>query len=46
MAEAITLLHPTGVDVCSGVESVPGIKDREKVKRFLKNVRCVLEGSG
>ena len=46
VAEAITLLHPAGVDVCSGVESAPGIKDREKVKRFLKNVRCVLEGSG
>lgn len=44
VAEAITLLHPAGVDVCSGVESTPGIKDREKVKRFLKNVRCVLEG--
>lgn len=44
VAEAITMLHPAGVDVCSGVESAPGIKDREKIKRFLKNVRCVLEG--
>ena len=31
----------TRVDVCSGVESQPGIKDRELLKRFVEEVRNV-----
>jgi phosphoribosylanthranilate isomerase len=27
------------VDVCSGVERAPGIKDVEKLKRFMENVK-------
>ncbi len=37
--EALGLLQPAGVDVCSGVERAPGIKDVERLKRFMENVR-------
>jgi phosphoribosylanthranilate isomerase len=36
---AMTLLHPWGVDVASGVEARPGKKDPEKVKAFISAVR-------
>ncbi len=36
--EALELLQPAGVDVCSGVERAPGIKDVGKLKRFMENV--------
>jgi phosphoribosylanthranilate isomerase len=35
----IRRLHPSGVDVASGVESAPGIKDLEKLSRFFVAVR-------
>jgi phosphoribosylanthranilate isomerase len=35
VAEAIRLVHPYGVDVCTGVEKKPGIKDHEKLKEFI-----------
>ncbi|HEY3625179.1 MAG TPA: phosphoribosylanthranilate isomerase [Terracidiphilus sp.] len=38
--EAITTLHPWGVDVASGVEAAPGRKDPEKVRRFVANARA------
>ncbi len=47
--EALELLQPAGVDVCSGVERAPGIKDVGKLKRFLENVARVkraLAGEG
>jgi phosphoribosylanthranilate isomerase len=37
--EAIRTVHPIGVDVASGVEASPGIKDFEKVSAFLTNAR-------
>ena len=37
--EAIMTVRPIGVDVSSGVESAPGVKDSEKVARFLSNAR-------
>ncbi len=36
---AIRQVRPYGVDACSGVEKSPGIKDREKVRAFLENIR-------
>ncbi|MBT5469017.1 MAG: phosphoribosylanthranilate isomerase [Nitrospina sp.] len=37
---AIQRVQPYGVDVCSGVESQPGIKDHTKMRAFLKNVKA------
>ncbi|MGH9342089.1 MAG: phosphoribosylanthranilate isomerase [Acidobacteriota bacterium] len=39
--EAIRLLNPAGVDVCSGVESAPGQKDPVKLKHFLDALRDI-----
>lgn len=39
VATAISLLHPWGVDVTSGVESVPGRKDRARLEAFISNAR-------
>jgi len=37
--DAMATLQPWGVDVASGVESAPGRKDPEKVRRFVANAR-------
>ena len=37
--DAIRTLEPFGVDVASGVERAPGIKDGERVRMFLKKAR-------
>jgi phosphoribosylanthranilate isomerase len=39
VAEAIRAVRPYAVDVASGVESSPGVKDPEKMQRFIENVR-------
>ena len=39
VGEVIRRLRPDGVDVASGVESAPGIKDRSKLERFFEAVR-------
>jgi phosphoribosylanthranilate isomerase len=44
VAEAIAVVRPYGVDVCSGVESAPGMKDHDKVAQFLANARSALQG--
>ena len=44
VAEAIGCVGPYGVDVSSGVESAPGIKDPMKVARFLENAQGAFEG--
>jgi phosphoribosylanthranilate isomerase len=39
--EAIRVVAPYGVDVCSGVESAPGKKDAGKLLQFMNEVRNV-----
>ena len=39
VAEAIACVRPFGVDVSSGVEDAPGIKNAEKVRLFLASAR-------
>ena len=46
VAAAIDLVQPRGVDVSSGVEAAPGIKDPDKVARFLSNARSAFERRG
>ena len=41
VAEVLERVRPFGVDVSSGVESSPGIKDHEKVAGFVAAVRAV-----
>lgn len=41
VAELITHLHPFGVDVASGVESSPGVKDPRLVSDFIYAARSV-----
>jgi len=40
VAEAIRLFHPFGVDVSSGVESSPGVKDHRLIEEFVAAVRA------
>jgi len=39
--KAIRIVSPWGVDISSGVESAPGIKDPKKIKDFINCVRII-----
>lgn len=40
--EAIEAVHPYAVDVSSGIELAPGIKDHDRMARFVESVQSVL----
>ncbi|MBP7284941.1 MAG: phosphoribosylanthranilate isomerase [Leptospiraceae bacterium] len=39
--KAISVVHPYGVDVASGVESSPGEKDKKLIKEFIQNAKRI-----
>ena len=39
VSEAVKIVRPYAVDVCSGVEATKGIKDREKLRLFIKRAK-------
>jgi phosphoribosylanthranilate isomerase len=46
VADALAQTHAPGVDVASGVESAPGVKDRGKIAAFIAAVRGAAEELG
>ena len=41
IVKAVQLVNPYAIDLCSGVESVPGTKDYQKLKEFFDIVKVI-----
>lgn len=41
IADAMTIAHPPGIDISSGVESSPGVKDVQLISDFLQAVKDI-----
>jgi phosphoribosylanthranilate isomerase len=46
IADAIAAVRPFGVDVSSGVEASPGIKDPARIHEFVRRARAAANGAG
>lgn len=43
VADAVAIVEPYAVDVSSGIEKQPGIKDHKKMVKFIKNAKRMLK---